>query len=491
MLDTDAASRLAPGKRSRGEDASMSRKRHSPTRLDGTLDKCGALVVKEREPSPVGTRPSLSLGPTRRSDTVTQFFYGNAALEPMRDGNSSILVFKDEDGSPPADTDAARIFSEYNLGPLERAQLHVLPTPGLALQALRNDDRKHTFGEVLFECGATGYNRRFVVSKKYLPSRPLPEGAPNDLYTYVTEFPNETRRLWPQLWAQLLAVGASLHQGESGIVHHDIKPENLVVEKWSLDPPAVRLRLIDFEHAQEFVRSTTTHALYTLDTAPGTAPDTPHAHGVHPFRVPEAGNHTPAYAAASVQLPVLRLAAGAGANAQNMWSIAFTDMWSIAMTAFVAFTGHFMAPLHVPRSPHYVILSETWQQMTQETRPPTLKWDPSSDKDPEWAHAAHSVNAVVEVALPDVRKALMRAAGQDATYRGYAEDVYRLFQLCNALAIRALSLDKIYDEAQQRASTGMLAKLVEMADRIDAPPSNPLGVAAHTRHSVWDVLRLG
>ena len=194
--------------------------------------------MEEREPSPVGPRPSLSLGPTRSSGAVTRYVYGGAPLKSL---GGVIMGFDgDTAGRPPPGTDAARILEEYDLGPRERAQLHVFPTPGLALQALRNGDRKHVFGEILFRCGeqrGEGGHPEFVVSKKYLPSRPLPPDAANDLFTYVAEYPQETRDLWPQLWAQLLAVGAALHQGERGIVHHDIKPENLVVETWQRDPP--------------------------------------------------------------------------------------------------------------------------------------------------------------------------------------------------------------------------------------------------------------
>ena len=465
-------------------------------------DKCDALVLDERKPSPAGTRPSLSLGPSRsNSSTVTQYFYGGAQLEPAGDGRagSTIMDFGDAaaGGRPPPGTGADLILREYDLGPLARAQLHVFPTPGLELQALRNGDRKHVFGEILFSCGGTQRHPPFVVSKKYLPSRPVPRGAANDLFTYILEYPAETRRLWPQLWAQLLAVGAALHQGGRGIVHHDIKPENLVVETWRLDPPAVRLRLIDFEHARDFPARTTAHALYALKTAQASVQQ-PLPQGVHPFSVSPKGNHTPAYAAAPVQLPVLRRSAAAGADQQNVWSIELADMWSIAMTAYVAFTGTFMVPLQDASCPHYVILSEMIEQMQETTRPRTVPWNPATDT--PWDDAAPvDGNTVVEVRLEHVGAALQRAAGRSEIDQAYADEIYALFQLCSLLAIRALPLDQL------PRSSATARELVDAVRELDArqqaappggapPPLAPPGTTGAEeggggRRSVWDVLR--
>ena len=126
-------------------------------------DKCDAMTVKKRGPSPVGVRPTLDLGPP-------EYVYGGVPLKTMGDQekekkqNKSDIILGFEGGRPPPGTHAARILSEYNLGALEHAQLHVFPTPGLELQALENDDRKDMFGEVLFRCGAVdGKHPAFVV----------------------------------------------------------------------------------------------------------------------------------------------------------------------------------------------------------------------------------------------------------------------------------------------------------------------------------------
>ena len=455
---------------------------------------CDAMVVTKREPSPVGVRPSLSLSTGEgddKSDVVRRYTYGGAALVPLGDVASGkvVLGFKSENGEPPPGTHAARIMSEYNLGPLARAQLHVVPGRGLELQALRNDDRDRVFGEILLQCGSSDTHPPFAIVKRYM-SDILPPHEDNDLFSYIYSRRAETRRLWPQLWAQLLEVGAALHQGGTGIVHHDIKPENLVVEAWRLDPPAVRLRLIDFEHARPFPTETDTHVVYALPEAWPVA----QREGVRAFRVDD-NNHTAAYAAAALQLPVLLRGAAAG-GAGDAWSITSVDLWSIAMTAYVAFTGHFMVPMDKDaRYPHYVILAETRARMAPATRPDALPWDPSRKDDPRWTAEQLKTRPVVEVTLSDVHKSLLRAAGDDPMQRRYATDVFQLFQLSDLLAFKVLPTEKIYQKVTAlppERRPRMLPKMVALAERM-APPSaaNPFNIGNAQARSLWDVLRAG
>ena len=199
--------------------------------------------------------------------------------------------------------------------------------------------------------------------------------------------------------------------------------------------------------------------------------------------------HTAAYAAAPVQLPVQRRSAAAGV--QNVWSVELVDMWSIAMTAYVAFTGSFMVPLmEDARCPHYVILSEILDQMQETTRPKTVAWDPAAGA--QWDAPADR-DAVVEVRLDHVGAALRRAAGGSERDQGYADEIYALFQLCSLLAIRALPLDRLPPAATARAlvdAAGARRRREDPGAGDAQPPleSGTTGTAAG-RRSVWDVLR--
>ena len=404
-----------------------------------------AAVQAPRVPQRKRQRPSLVM----RSN----YTYNSIPLRATAAASAKRIMIFDPDNIPePAPPLLADILRKYAL-PRARdlqardLQLHVFPseheTRGLRLQMQPALHRDKQFGQIFFLCGADAQHVPFAMARRYGG-----DSSHKDLYAHIQddEKYKDLMRAWPALWAQLLAVGAALCPGPDAagagggkapqaIVHNDIKPENLAVEAWDADG-SVHLRLIDFDHAWPFDMQVHRHVSYAHAprAPPGALSSTLYVTDAPP-------GFTPAYAAPPLQPAFRRL--------DLPWSVQGVDAWSLANTAYFAFTRALLTPKAVAQmqgisndtvsqAPQFMVLQEVLDQVqqmgAQYDASLVVEWDPLGalvGAAPPEASAVISLDHIRELLAPHVRH-----FGDTPRAQKAAHHIVLLFELCSLMALR-------------------------------------------------------